>query len=85
VLKASVENKIPLDYYKEIFETIDDGLMLVRPDGTILTVNAAMERISGYAREELVGNSCTLLNCDACELIVTEKRKNGACFLRPDK
>ena len=75
-----MENKIPPDYYKEIFETIDDALMLVGPDGTILLVNAAMEHLSGYARAELVGNSCTLLNCDACELIVTEKKEKW-CML----
>ncbi|HKI50255.1 MAG TPA: sigma 54-interacting transcriptional regulator [Desulfobacteria bacterium] len=70
-----MENGIPVDYYKEIFETINDALMLVGPEGTVLLVNVAMERLSGYAREELVGNSCTILQCDACELIVTEPKE----------
>ena len=75
-----MKNSIPVEYYKEIIETIDNALMLVRSDSTILMVNAAMERLSGYDREELVGNSCTLLNCDACELIVTEKKEKW-CML----
>jgi len=53
-------------YLKEIINTMNDGLMVVSPDGTILMVNQALEKIMGYRREELIGRSCTLLNCDAC-------------------
>jgi len=80
-----MENGIPVDYYREIFETINDALMLVRPDGTILLVNAAMERLSGYAREELVGNSCTIISCDACELIVTESKETWCMLFETGK
>jgi PAS domain S-box-containing protein len=54
--------------------------MLVGPDGTIIVVNAAMERFSGYGREELVGTSCTILNCDACDLMVSESKEKW-CLL----
>ena len=80
-----MQNSAPIGYYKEIFETIDDALMLVRSDGTILLVNVAMERLSGYAREELVGNSCTILNCDACELIVTESKEKWCMLFETGK
>ena len=80
-----MENSVPIGYYKEIFETIDDALMLVRSDGTILLVNVAMESLSGYAREELVGNSCTILNCDACELIVTESKEKWCMLFETGK
>ena len=80
-----MKNSAPIGYYKEIFETIDDALMLVRSDGTILLVNVAMERLSGYAREELVGNSCTILNCDACELIVTESKEKWCMLFETGK
>ena len=75
-----MKNAVPIDYYKEIFETIDDALMVVGPDGTILVVNAAMERLSGYTKEELLGVSCTILNCDACELIMSEAKEKW-CML----
>lgn len=75
-----MKNSVPIDYYKEIFETIDDALMVVGPNGAILVVNAAMERLSGYAREELVGAPCTILNCDACDLIMS-KSKETWCML----
>ncbi|MBW1829974.1 MAG: sigma 54-interacting transcriptional regulator, partial [Deltaproteobacteria bacterium] len=75
-----MEKAPPIGYYKEIVEAITDALMVVGPDGTILVVNAAMERLSGYAREELVGASCTILDCDACELILSEAKEKW-CML----
>ena len=80
-----MKNSIPIGYYKEIFETIDDALMLVGPDGTIIVVNAAMERFSGYSREELVGVSCTILNCDACDLIVSESKEKWCMLFETGK
>ena len=53
-------------YLKEIINTMNDGLMVASPDGTILMVNQAFERIMGYRREEIIGRSCATLNCDAC-------------------
>jgi PAS domain S-box-containing protein len=54
-------------YWKKIVGTMNEGLMLVGPDGTILTVNKAFEELTGYAAEEVIGRPCTLLECDACE------------------
>ncbi len=53
-------------YWKEIINTMNDGLMVVSPDGTILMVNQALETMMGYSREELIGRSCALLQCDTC-------------------
>jgi two-component system, NtrC family, response regulator HydG len=53
-------------YLKEIINTMNDGLMVASPDGTILMVNQAFEKIMGYSREEIIGRSCTTLSCDAC-------------------
>ncbi len=40
--------------------------MIVDTAGTIVAVNPAMERLTGYSREELLGQPCTILNCDRC-------------------
>jgi two-component system response regulator HydG len=61
-------------YWKEIINAMNDGLMVVSPDGTILMMNQALEKIIGYSREELIGRSCALLNCDACAIARSEGR-----------
>ena len=67
-------------YWKKILNTMNDGLMLIGPDGTILMVNKAFERVTGYAANEVVGKSCTVLNCDVCERVI-EEGKNVWCTL----
>jgi PAS domain S-box-containing protein len=54
-------------YWKEIINTMNDGLMIIAPDGTIMMVNSALERLTGYDKEEILGRPCTVFNCDVCE------------------
>lgn len=54
-------------YWKRIINTMNDGLMLISAEGIILMVNKSFERLTGYSAEEAIGQSCTLLACDACE------------------
>jgi len=60
-------------HWKKILNTMNDGLMLVGPDGTILMVNRAFERLTGYTSDEVVGRPCTILNCDACDRLIKEE------------
>lgn len=55
-------------YWKTVVNTIQDGLMVVDRDGMIVSVNQALEAITGYARKDLVGRPCSALNCDVCEI-----------------
>jgi two-component system response regulator HydG len=55
-------------YLKEIINTMNDGVLLISPDGTILMVNRAMEDISGYSHEEMIGQPCSIFHCDICEI-----------------
>ncbi len=60
---------LDLDRYSEkIINTMAEGLVFIGPDGTILMVNKSFERMLGYEKEEIVGKSCTELNCDLCDL-----------------
>ena len=59
-------------YLKEIINTMNDGLMVASPDGTILMVNQAFEKIMGYRREEIIGRPCTILKCDICSTARSE-------------
>ncbi len=55
-------------HWKTIINTVQDGLMIVDPDGTIIAVNPAAETLTGYKSGELVGNTCRILNCTGCNI-----------------
>ena len=55
-------------YWKTIVDTLQDGLMVMDPEGNILALNPAAERLTGYSADELVGQNCRILNCTGCEL-----------------
>lgn len=62
-------------YWKTVVSTIRDGIMIVDPSGTIVSVNEAMETITGYSRGDLVGQKCSMLNCSIYALA----HGNGGC------
>ena len=53
-------------YWKTVVATMQDGLFVVDPGGIIASSNPAMETLTGYSPEELVGQPCTILGCDLC-------------------
>ena len=55
-------------YWKTIVDTLQDGLMVMDPEGNILAMNPAAEKMTGYTADELVGRNCRTLNCTGCEL-----------------
>ncbi len=55
-------------YWKTIVDTLQDGLMVIDPQGNILAMNPAAEKLTGYSADELVGKNCRTLNCTGCEL-----------------
>ena len=69
------------DKTRQIIETMAEGLMVVTPDKRVVMTNSEMERISGLAREEILGLSCETIcnggivneyrNCcsDLCPLV----------------
>lgn len=59
-------------FLREVINTINDGFFLVGPDGRIRMVNPALERLTGYSAQELVGKTCAVLNCDACSRARTQ-------------
>ncbi|MGO9555272.1 MAG: sigma-54 interaction domain-containing protein [Syntrophobacteraceae bacterium] len=60
-------------YWETVVSTIKDGVMIVDTSGCIVFANQAMEGITGYTREELVGRKCSILNCD----LFNQARKDG--------
>ena len=68
------------EYWKTVVDTIQDGLMVVDKEGTIISVNKALETITKYGRKELIGKQCSVLRCDICE-IAPEKKGEDWCLL----
>jgi two-component system, NtrC family, response regulator HydG len=56
-------------YWKTIVDTLQEGVMVVDPRGRIVAVNPAAESVTGYSAEELVGQSCRVLDCTGCRII----------------
>ena len=54
-------------YWKTVVNTIRDGIMIVNTQGAIVSVNRAFETITGYDREEVIGQPCTVLDCNICK------------------
>jgi len=55
-------------YWKTIVDTLQDGLMVLDPEGNILAVNPAAEKLTGYSADELIGTNCRTLNCTGCDI-----------------
>jgi two-component system, NtrC family, response regulator HydG len=53
-------------FWEKVIDTMGEGMVVVDPRGRILSVNQAMEEITGYRREELIGQPCALIRSDVC-------------------
>ncbi len=67
-------------YWETVVSTIKDGVMIVDTTGCIVFANEAMESITGYEREELVGQQCSILNCDLFNM-AREQGEDKWCVL----
>ena len=67
-------------HWKRIINTMNEGMVLVGPDGTILMVNQSFERLTGFSADDVIGRPCTLLDCDACDRTLI-KEKPAWCKL----
>ncbi|SDU62012.1 sigma-54 interaction domain-containing protein [Desulfobacula phenolica] len=68
-------------FWKKIVNTINDGLMFIGPEGSILMVNKAFETLTGYTSKEAIGMSCSMLGCDACEQTLQTSKQSVWCKL----
>jgi PAS domain S-box-containing protein len=67
-------------YWKTIVDTIRDGLMVVDTTGSILSVNKALQTMTDYSHQELIGQKCSILNCSIFNL-AREKCGDHWCLL----
>jgi PAS domain S-box-containing protein len=72
-------------HWYRIINTMNEGLFLVDPEGAILMVNRSFEQLTGFGSEEVVGRSCKLLGCDACERMLTADGETWCKLFHPDQ
>ena len=53
-------------YWQSVVNTMAEGLFIVDPQGLVVFINPAAERITGYQREEVLGKSCTMFESETC-------------------
>ncbi len=68
-------------YWKTIVDTIQDGVMIVNPEGAIVSVNRGFEEITGFKKAEVLGKPCTILNCSNCAIARNKSRGIQWCVL----
>lgn len=61
-ITARKEQEVRLRQSASVFEHASEGIMITRPDGTVVDVNEAFTRITGYSREEIIGKKPSILN-----------------------
>ncbi len=66
-------------YWKTVVNTMRDGIMIVDTTGSIISVNRALETITGYSREELIGQKCSILNCSIYKMA---REKGGVVWCK---
>jgi PAS domain S-box-containing protein len=54
------------DYWQAVVNTMMDGLMVVDLNRMIVSVNKAMEEMMGRSRQQLIGEPCSIIECDTC-------------------
>jgi two-component system, NtrC family, response regulator HydG len=54
------------DDWKSITDAMPDGLMVLDAQAHVVAINPAFTRITGFSSDEIVGNSCSVLGCNAC-------------------
>ncbi|WP_041939126.1 MULTISPECIES: hybrid sensor histidine kinase/response regulator [Frankia] len=73
----------PTDLASGFLEAAPDAIVGVRPDGRIVLVNAQTERLFGYGRDELVGQSIEILVPDAARGAHPAHRRDYLADPRP--
>jgi PAS domain S-box-containing protein len=71
-------------YWGRVVDTMNEALLIISREGVILSVNRSFEEMTGYSAAEATGQPCTLLECNACELVINGKRSRWCKLFEPN-
>lgn len=77
-----MEDKTLDRYWKTVIDIIHDGVMMVDPGGTIVSVNRAFTEMTGYERSELLGSNCSILKCSSCDRVYDATNQHWCLLFR---
>ncbi|HDN84587.1 MAG TPA: PAS domain S-box protein [Candidatus Aerophobetes bacterium] len=89
-----MEFKFDHEFIKLLWESMADGVFTLDGNGRITSWNPAMEHITGYRAEEVMGRGCSFLNfnkcfgkscpsgIEECEILRYKRMDSTECFLR---
>ncbi|WP_226023885.1 PAS domain-containing sensor histidine kinase [Halomicrobium salinisoli] len=82
---ADVDGERALDRFRTLVNVVDDGIYQLDPDGRFVAVNDTIVELTGYAREDLLGEHASLvLDDDDIDSIEREIRERLAGDDRDD-
>ena len=67
-------------HWGRVINTMSEALLIISQEGRILSVNRSFEEMTGYLSNEVCGQPCTLLECQACEMALNNTG-DGWCKL----
>ena len=53
--------------WKRVIDSLNKGVIVIDTGGEIRHVNPALEGLTGYRADDLIGKSCARLDCSGCE------------------
>jgi two-component system response regulator HydG len=72
-------------HWERVINTMNEALLIISKEGRILSVNRSFEEITGYAANEVAGQPCTVLACDACEMAINNQGDGWCKLFEPDQ
>lgn len=80
-----MEEKTLNRFWETVIDIIHDGVMMVDPNGTIVSINRAFAEMTGYEPEELIGRNCSVLKCSSCARIYDSTHQYWCLLFRNSK
>lgn len=72
-------------HWERVINTMSEALLIISQEGRILSVNRSFEEMTGYLSNEVCGQPCTLLECQACEMALNNTGDGWCKLFAPDQ